>query len=344
MSSSSSGFAAGFIAFFAGLSFVIKQPIRNAAWIIAIGVSAITATLWGSLFSALGWLESRKKLETDGLIGVGEVLVPKLGRQQYKDGVWTGLWRAHAASIAFLLVHVPILAFAFAPAIVAAQVLGPLDHPNAGITELAIGKGIPMLVALGCGVVVWAEAIVAYRLLAIAGPSYSIGLISKAVGAAWRATLADLPRLLGLAAALVLSSVVVGGILYGCFRAVVSFGTPTNVTFVIMSVLLLAIAVFFVPAALRAPVVWAEEVTAPSIAGGPHFSFSAWLYEWLALVFGWFARKGIVAVGIGICLGVGALTAVIALATGRVFSSWVGLGWFAVTAAVLVALRYKGAK
>ena len=59
-------------------------------------------------------------------------------------------------------------------------------------------------------------------------------------------------------------------------------------------------------------------------------------------MFGWFARQGIVAVGIGVCLALGVATGIMALATGMVFSSWVGLGWFAITAAVLVALRIKG--
>ena len=37
----------------------------------------------------------------------------------------------------------------------------------------------------------------------------------------------------------------------------------------------------------------------------------------------------------------GVLTALVAILTDRNFTSWVGLGWFAVTAAVLVALSFK---
>ena len=88
-------------------------------------------------------------------------------------------------------------------------------------------------------------------------------------------------------------------------------------------------------------VVLAGSVSLTSVPGTKHFSFSEWLWGWLSAVFGWFADQGIVAVGIGVCLVLGVVTGVMALATGVVFTSWVGLGWFAITAAVLVALRIK---
>jgi hypothetical protein len=49
----------------------------------------------------------------------------------------------------------------------------------------------------------------------------------------------------------------------------------------------------------------------------------------------------VVGIGVGACLLIGLATALSAFATGQNFTSWIGLGWFAVTAAVLVFLERK---
>ena len=104
MSTLGSAFVAGLLGFFNGMVAVARTPLVHATWLVALGVADLVGVVWGHVFAFIGWLECRKRLRSDGLVAVGEVLVPRLAREQYTAGIWTGLWRVHTLTLAFAVV------------------------------------------------------------------------------------------------------------------------------------------------------------------------------------------------------------------------------------------------
>lgn len=319
---------------------VARRPIDAAALVLAALMTIVVAPLWGATLAWLGWLGTRERLPADGVISLGEVLAPRRAREQYRDGVWRGLWRVHGISLAFAVVQVPILLLVLAPAAVAVVLFapaGPVFAANETVA-MAVMYGVPLPVAIACGAVVAGEAVLAYRLLRSLGGPYSLGLIYRVTGAAWRVTLEHIATLVGLGFTLALGAVVFGAVVGGLayLAGVLALGAGQLLIMMWLGALL---AVVVIAVALESIARWADSVALPTVDRAGSYVFTDWLWSWLGSVFGWFAKQGMIAVGTGACLVVGLLTGIAALATGQVFTSWVGLGWFAVAAAVLVTIR-----
>ncbi len=336
MSTFGNAFSSGFVGFFHGIVAVARAPLAHAAWLVALAVSELVAVVWGSVFAFIGWLECRKRLTADGLIAIGEVLAPRLAREQYAAGVWTGLWRVHTLTLAFVVVQLPTLAFVFAPAVLAQLWLGPAANPGWGVAGLIVGQGLPALVALGCAVLAGAELFLAARLLAGAGPTYSVGLVAAVTAAAWRATLTEFGRLMGLAAGLLAAAVGAGVLIGGSVWLASLAKLGGAATWILVGAIGAPAAALFAASVYGALADWSAGAATEKVGGG-RFSLTRWLREWLAAVFGWFADAGVLWVGVGVCLVAGGFAAFIALRT----FDWVPLGVFAASAAVLVILRLR---
>jgi hypothetical protein len=323
------------------LSSIAEAPLLTLALILAVPVAMLVAPVWGKSLSWTGWLAARRRMRFDGLIGLGAVLVPQQSRAQYADGVWRGLWRVHSVSVAFGLVQLLPALLALVPAAVASLLFkGTLflfPHP----AGLILSSGVPLAVALLGLTVVGAQTLLALRLLGETGPRYTLGSIFEAAGAAWRATLRDLQNVLGLGlfflgAALVAAAI---GWVSGALAGLLRLGPGGQGLVVEWTGLALVLALFGL--VLEGLAQWAEDAEVKDLGTKTDFSFTKWLVAWLTQVFAWLAARGVLAIGIGACLLMGLLTSLAALLTGQNFSSWVGLGWFTVTALVLVALWWR---
>lgn len=318
---------------------VARRPVEAVALVLAAIMTALVAPLWGATLTWLGWLETRERIGADGVISLGSTLAPQRARDQYRDGVWRGLWRVHGVSVAFAFVQAPVILLIMVPAAVVYvlfSTLGPIYPP--GIASTVITFAVPVPVAIACLTIAAGEAVLAYRMLrAVRGP-YSVGLMFRITGAAWQTTLGHVATLASLGITLALG-VVVAGVVVGLLVFVADLLALGGGQMVITLWLAIFLGVLATAVELEAIASWAEGVTLPKIDETKCWSFTDWLWSWLGSVFGWFAKQGMVAVGTGACLVIGLLTGVVALATQQVFTSWVGLGWFTVTAAVLVTIR-----
>lgn len=315
---------------------IAEDPITTIAWLAALLIAVVLAPVWGSAFVIMGWLGARLRMRKEGLTGLGDALAPSLARQQYKDGVWRGIWRTQSLGLAFTLVQLPTTLLAFVPAAIVFGLFSTASIP--GEMGLVIGYVIPGLVALACAVVVLAQNITAYRILAVSGPKYTLGLVFGAVGEAWKLTLSQARLLVGLTAGLLLTAIA-GGVLVGLsakLAEVMQLGMRQLVVITWTGGL---VAVFFSGLVLESLASWSDELEIEPIRAQAPFSFSAWLTAWLTWAVKWLSEQGVISVGLVACLVIGVLTSMVALVTGKNFESWFGLGWFAVTAAVLVILN-----
>ncbi len=318
---------------------VARRPVEAVALVLAAMMTALVAPLWGATLSWIGWLEARERITSEGVIGLGSVLAPKRAREQYRDGVWRGLWRVHGVSVAFAVVQAPIILLIMVPAGVAFALFDTLGslypHP---VAEMVVTYIVPVVIAVACLTIAVGEAVLAYRMLrTMAGP-YSLGLLFRVTGAAWRVTLDHLTTLASLGITLALGTVI-GGVVVGLLVSLADLLALGDGQTAIEIWLALFLGVLVAAVELESIAGWAEGVPLPKVDESNCWVFTDWLWDWLGSVFGWFAKQGMIAVGTGACLVIGLLTGVAALATKQVFTSWVGLGWFAVTAAVLVTIR-----
>lgn len=318
---------------------VSEDALKRFALLAGIVLASLVAPLWGYVLSLSALSKARRRLQSEGLIGLGELLAPEISRAQYADGVWRGLWRVHGTSLAFWLIQLPTVLLALAPAALTWALLQPLRFVFPGDLGPSIASGATALVAFFCVLVIAAQTVLALRILSESGQKLSLGYIARICGEAWRATLRDLNTVLGIGLA------VVGAIVTAAVVIVASYYLATGLKLsggIPMVVLWTAAAanLFLLATVLDAIVAWADGTKTTEL-NAKTFSFSAWLKAWFGSMYTWFAAKGLATVGLAVCLVAGALTAAVAVLSGRNFESWVGLGWFAVSAAVLVAVSFK---
>jgi hypothetical protein len=337
-----SGMSAGVTRFKVALAAVGARPLRHLALVAAGVVGTFLTPLWGATFVNMGWLDARRRVANEGLVGLGSAFAPEQARGQYADGVWTGLWRVHTLPVAFCAVQLPGTLFAMLPAVLVFGLMMPAGTSYDGLVALVLSVGVPAVVAAACLVAVTAQTMLMLRLLGRSGPSYSVGLVFRTVGVAWRGTLNDLSALMGLGASLagaMLAAATVTGISAWLATAMkLGAGGATVVAQWTAAVL----AFIVVAVALEALAQWSDEVSAETIDGAGAWNFSVWLREWLTAAIKWFASKGVFATGTGVCLAVGTVVAGRAVVTENVWDSWPGVAWFAVSATVLVTLHRTG--
>jgi len=315
---------------------IAEDPFTTIVWVAALAISVVLAPVWGGAIVVMGWLAARHRMRTDGVSGLGDALAPELARHQYRDGVWRGIWRTQSLGIAVLLVQAPTTLLAFVPAAVVYGLFSTASLP--GTAGLVIGYVVPGLVALACAVVVLAQNLVTYRILSNSGPDYSLGIVFRAVGAAWNATLSQARLLIGLTIGLLLVAVA-GGVFVGLSAKLAEALQLGLRQLVVITWTGGLIGLFFTGLMLESLAAWSDELDVDAATAEAPFSFTAWLTEWLTWGASWLSNKGVISVGLVACMLVGVLTSVVALVTGKNFESWFGLGWFAVTAAVLVILE-----
>lgn len=317
------------------------RPIAAITWVLALVLAPIMALLWGAGFAQMGWVGSRDRLRREGPIGLGELLAPKEARAQFDRGLFSGLWRVHKLSLSLVLIELPTMLLALAPAAIAYAMLMPVQMALSGIPGMILSYGIPALIASLTLDVILAQQILLLRILGASGPRYSTGLVFRAVGVSWAIALRDLRMLLGLGAAFLALSLGAGGFvgISAWLSSLVQLGGA--------SVLILTwtgtIAGLAVTALILESVAgWAFSVPVTPVQDARAFSFSAWLVGFLKAAVAFVASKGARGIGVAACLGVGLMVAIAAIVSGNMFSSWVGLGWFAACAATLLVLDRRG--
>jgi hypothetical protein len=267
------------------------------------------------------------------------VLAPERSRAEFKDGVWRGLWRTHGVSLAFFCVQAPAAVVVMLPALGLSWLL----RDSAGTLQTAllaqvVGIVLPGMLLLASAAVVLGQAMLVWRRIGTQSGRLSLGVIFALSASSWPVALAEAGALIGIGLGLGGLAAIGAGVVYG-----VVWGLAKA------DALLVADMVSLWIAALMAAVVggafletlgrWVEDQALGAVNAKQAFVFSAWLQGWLSEVVGWFARKGMVAVGAGGCLVIGLVVALLTVRHGELFTSWVALGWFGVAAAVLITLR-----
>jgi hypothetical protein len=318
---------------------VAGRPFLALAWILVLPVGVLATLVFGEIFVAMGWLESRRRFAADGFFGLGAVLAPRRGREQYADGVFRGLWRSHTLPIAVSAIALPTSILVLIPAAIAYGLFAPLSRLVSGAAGLAAAALLPAMLAFVGSVFILAQLLLLVRILAESGPRYALGTVFRASAAAWRTAIEDAPVVLGMAAGL-LGSAVAAGALIGA-SAYLGELLELEAGLVLILTWTGAIAgAAVLSVAAEALAAWAGEARIEPLESQPaDFSLSAWMLTCLRGAFGWLAARGLVSVGIFACVIAGVATALMSVATGQTFNSWTGLGWFAVTALALVALH-----
>lgn len=337
-----SGMSAGVSRFKGALAAVGANPLRHLALVAAGLVGAVLTPLWGATFVNMGWLDARQRVEEEGLVGLGAAFAPERASAQYEDGVWTGFWRVQTLPVAFAAVQLPGTLFALLPAVLVFGLMMPARVSYSGVTGLVLGAGLPGIVLAACLVAVTAQTMLMLRLLGRSGPRYSVGLVYRTVGIAWRGTLADLSTLMGLGAAVAVSLVAAGVFAGASGFVAAKLQLGMGGVAIIGQWTGAAMAFVIVAAALEALAQWSDEMAAEPVDGTGAWNFSSWLRQWLGSAVRWFSGKGVLATGTGVSLAMGTAVAALALVGDSTWASWVGVAWFAVSAAVLLTLYRTG--
>lgn len=318
---------------------VAEAPLPSLLSALSLVLVVILAPIWGSAYAAIGWMESKRRLQREGLAGLGSVLAPEIGRAQYRDGLWSGIWRAQKLGLSVLLIELPTVVLALLPAAAVYALIKPAAMLFEMEVALALEYGVPGIIALLSLVIVNAQVMLMLRILAEARGERSIGLVFRASAESWEATLAQTKHLLGLGFGFLALAILSGVLVGGSLELAKELGVMGAFQVILMWTGTVAIA-FLSATTLTALFSWTEDVRIESlVASSGDFSFTRWLQAWLSGALRWLSEQGVITVGIGACLIVGTLTGLVALVTGKNFESWVGLGWFAVTAATLVVLN-----
>lgn len=320
---------------------IASDPLGTFAWVLASALVLLLTPVWGVAFLAMGWMSARRRLRSDGLIGIGEVLVPAMASAQFERGLFSGIWRVQKLSVAVALVQLPTTLLALLPAAILYAMLAPSLAAFPGTFGMILAWGLPSLVAMVALAFVAAEQMLAFRILAASGPKYSIGLVQRAVGQAWRTTLEEGRLLfgvsLGLGIAAVAAGVFVG--LSAWLASALELGGGAVLVMTWTGVVAGVVLVAFVYETL---VSWAEALPIERVEDDSAFSFSSWFVDWVKSVAELPLAKGAVTIGLFIVLALGLLATLGAMATGSALTSWLGLGWFAVTAVTLLVLFRAG--
>ncbi|MFH1811442.1 MAG: hypothetical protein ABIJ09_22060 [Pseudomonadota bacterium] len=321
---------------------VAGRPLHHLGLVAGAAVTAGVAPLWGQALSTHGWMEARRRMPAEGLVALGQILIPQRARPLYADGVWRGLWRVHGLSLALACVQAPAVALAMLPAFLAYQLLAPAAgmFPDP-VVAMAVAQGLPALLGLALVSLVAGQTLLVLRLLGQTHGASSLGQIARTSSEAWRVALQDLPTLATLGLSLVVVGAMGAAFVYANLRLALWLELGAGVQLVTTwagAITLLLVAALSFEVMAR----WAERVDVNAPVATHPFSFTTWLTTWLRSVVAWFAARGMVSMGTAVVLAVGGLTALLALLSGQTFTSWVGLGWFAASAAVLVVLHVTG--
>ena len=328
--------------------------------IMAIAV----APAWGALHPWAGWHRMRARLESEGFIALGEVLAPEGALADYKDGIWTGLWRVHGATLGFAILQAPIVFLLLQPWDQAQQLFSPVADAYGKHPEMAnlIRDGIPAFFLVSAVSVIFAQQLIAFRMLGgLRGP-HKIGTMFKVTGASWRETLGStqvvisLSILAGLVAAI---GIAFGGV--NEWLADAAHLRPSIIGDWIQKAVMLVAGSLFLEAFGRL----SSEADCSVDTPAQPYSFTAWLLGWISQVYGWLVSRGLRIIGIGAVFSVGLVTAldsingfkaleeffddgpfeaILALQGGGAFAdgSWGGLGWFVAAAMILLHMRKSG--
>lgn len=328
---------------------VFDDPLVAVGMVLGLPIALVVAPLWGGVFALIGWIAARRALEEGGIAGLGEVMAPRLARAQFSRQVqaglqpgagvelWRGLWRVQTIGVALLLVELPAVAVAAAPAALVWALSAPLEAMFPGSLGETLRNAPVALVAAASALIVLAQVALTLRVLSERGPEYSLGLVYRASAASWRATIADIPVLIGTTGALLLVVLFGGAFVAGTLELAKALELGSGLALVlswsagVAGVVVLAVAI-------ESVLSWAARVPPAELVvdTADALSVSAWLAGWLRG-----AREHLVGVGLVACGLVGLAVCVRAFATGEDLRSWVALGWFGVTAMILVALELK---
>jgi hypothetical protein len=329
--------------------------------VIAIAVTPV----WGALHPWAGWHRMRSRLEADGFIALGEVLAPSGALDDYKDGIWSGLWRVHGSSLGFFLLQAPIIYLLIQPYELAQQLFGPVSDAYTGHPEMAklIAVGIPAFFLVSAISVIFAQHLIAWRMLGgLRGP-HKIGTMFKVTGASWRETLGSTQVVISLAILAGLTAAI--GVAFGGVNEwladAANLYRPSIITDWIQKAVMLVAGSLFLEAFGKL----SSEADCSVVAPAQPYSFTAWLVAWIQQVFDWLTQRGLYVIGVGAVFSVGLVTAldaingfsalgvffeegpieaIIALHGGGAWAdgSWGGLGWFVAAALILLHIRKNG--
>lgn len=321
-----------------------RRPLAAVIWVLALLLVPVLGLVWGGVFTLIGWVSARERLKKEGLVALGEALAPPVARAQLDGGLFRGLWRFHKLSLSVALVQLPAMVLAFAPAAIVYALLMPVQAALPAIEGRVVAAVIPGLLGFGALVVIAAQQLVLLRVLAASGPDYSIGAVFRAAGAAWAVALADLGLLAGVALGALAACLAAGGLigLSAWLGSLLALGGASMVILVWTA----ALAVVSVSAVLlEALASWAAAAAVVPVRDPAAFSFSRWASQWIASITTFLSSRGVRGGIVLLCSAAAIFTAGAAIVSGQNFTSWVGLGWFTVSAGLLVLLdRRSGRK
>jgi hypothetical protein len=328
------------------VSFValVRRPLGQLALVVAVVAGWLVAPLWGLVPARMGFWAMRARLASDGVARLGEVLAPTRALEMYRDGVWRGLWRAHGVSLAFLLVQLPVALLTLLPAVVALVLFKPIGTAiGAAAGNFTVGTivtaVVPVLVAAGTLCIIVGQMLLAHRLLGAQGLPYTLGVVYRVSGTSWRAALRGWAHLATLGVVLAILCTILAALVYGLVRLGVLIGLGYSAADIIVVWVGVLSALMLSCVGLEAVARWSALAEVPEVSAKDAYSFTSWLCAWLGAVFGWLRTQGVLAIGVGLCLVLGLALVVEAIVEKAAYTSYVALGWFAVTAAVVVVLR-----
>jgi len=357
------------------------QPGYALGLVVGAIMAVAVSPAWGCLHPWAGWHRMRGRLQADGFIALGEVLAPDGALADYKDGIWTGLWRVHGSSLGFVLLQAPIVYLLLQPYEQAQQLFGPVSDAYTGHPEMAklIGVGIPAFFLVSAASVIFAQHLVAFRMLGgLRGP-HKIGTMFKVTGASWKETLGSTQVVISLAilAGLVAAIGVAFGSANEWLADAANLYRPSIITVWIEKAIMLVAGSLFLEAFGKL----SSEADCSVDTPAQPYSFTAWLVGWIQQVYDWLIQRGLRIIGVGAVFSVGLVTAldaingfeamdvlydgdvaekadnlselcdaiqpfdaILALQSGSAWSdgSWGGLGWFVAAVLILLHMRKSG--
>ena|GEM_PF-3151911 len=330
-----------------------SNPERAIILVAGAILTGVCWPIWGILHTWAGWHKCRERMEADGVAALGEVLAPDQALHDYRDGIWRGLFRVHAGSIAFVLLQAPIMVIAGVPYAIAQALFAPVGMAYTSQPELAmvISVGIPAVVGIGMGTVVFGQQLLAFRVLGSIKPAHRTGTAFHATGASWRGAAANIRPLVSMG---LLTSLVAGaGGAVAFINVKIASELEIRSAATIGLWIAIALGILVVALLLEALSTWADECDTTLDLPAEPYSFTAWLIAWI--VFLWNGAYAIVArilnwiIGKARLLAVGTVVFVLVMVglegTSGAFDdgAWSGLAWFLGAAGLLLYLRHQDA-
>jgi hypothetical protein len=324
-------------------------PMHAVGLVLASLIACLVSPLWGLLHPWAGWHRCRARLDADGLAALGEVLAPRQALNDYKDGIWRGLFRVHAGSLAFVLLQAPILAIAVVPVGLAVVLFAPVAgaYPTSSALQALFIQGVPALVALGVFTVVMGQHMLAYRILGSTQKPHRLGTCFHATGASWRAALksADTLASLGLLTVLVAGA---GGA-FALLNVKVAEELGILVPETIGLWIAVALGIMVGALLLEALGEWSEKAQIDFQPAAEPYSFVDWFVNWIwhgiiVPVFLWLKGPGLAVVCIGLVVVVGVMVGKSGISGAFDEGAWSGLAWFLSCAGILLFLRHQQQK